>query len=161
MEEQKNPWKAAFWVLITILLISAVGVLAYLLGKGSFGFSNLRPSPTSSATPISQLQPPATIVPVVDETEAIKEAIYLLVGSDATVVNVTIDKNIGTYATGGVVDWASEVGGGYWIAAKSAGEWIGVYAGQSQPTCNEIDPYNFPTSMVPECLDGLGKVITR
>lgn len=160
MDEQKNPWKAAFWVLITILLIGSVGVLAYFLGKGSFGLLNVT-SPSPSSSPTSQLQPPSTLAPVVDETEAIKEAIYKLLGSDASVVNVTISKNTGTHATGGAVDWASEVGGGYWIAAKSAGEWVGVYSGQSQPTCIQIDPYNFPTSMVPECLDGLGKVITR
>ncbi len=159
MEGQSNPWKAAFLVLIAIILIGAVGVFAYFLGKGSFGLSKLTPSPSPS--PISQLQSPSTPAPVVDETEAIKEAIYELVGSDATEVNVTISENIGTHATGGVVDWGSEVGGGYWIAAKSGGEWIGVYGGQSHPTCSQIDPYNFPTDMVPECLDGLGKVITR
>ncbi|MBU0572517.1 hypothetical protein KKH23_03375 [Patescibacteria group bacterium] len=160
MEEQSNPWKGAFWVLITIILIGTVGVLAYLLGKGNLGFSKLV-STSPSPSPASQLQSPPTLAPVVDETEAIKEAIYVLVGSDATKVNVTISENTGTHATGGVVDWSSEVGGGYWIAAKTGGEWVGVYGGQSHPTCSQIAPYNFPTSMVPECLDGLGKVITR
>ncbi len=159
MEEQGNPWKAAFWVLIAIILIGAVGVFAYFFGKGSFSFLKLTSSPSPS--PVSQLQPPPTQAPIVDETEAIKEAIYELVGSDATKVNVTISENTGSHATGGVVDWGSEVGGGYWIAVKTGGEWVGVYAGQSQPTCSQIDPYNFPIDMVPECLDGLGKVITR
>ena len=160
MEEQSNPWKAAFWVLITILLIGTVGVLAYFLGKGSFGTSNiLSSSPLPS--PASQLQSPSMLAPVVDETEAIKAAIYELLDSDATKVNVTISENTDTHATGGAVDWISEVGGGYWIAAKSAGEWIGVYSGQSHPTCSQIAPYNFPTTMVSECLDGLGEVITR
>lgn len=159
MEEQSNPWKAAFWVLITIILIGAVSTFAYFLGKGNFNFSKLTPSPSPS--PVSQLQPPPTQAPVIDETEAIKEAIYELVGSDATKVNVTISENTGTHATGGVVDWGSEVGGGYWIAAKSGGEWIGIYGGQSHPTCSQIAPYNFPIDMVSECLDELGKVITR
>ncbi len=159
MEEQSNPWRAAFWVLFTIILISAVGFFAYSLGKGSFGL--LKPTPSPSPSPVSQLQSPSTAAPVIDETEAIKEAIYEMVESDAAEVNVTVSENTGIHATGGVVDWDSEVGGGYWIAAKSGGEWIGVYGGQSQPTCLQIDPYNFPTDMVPECLDGLGKVITR
>lgn len=159
MEEQNNSWKTAFWVLFTIIIISAVGAFAYFLGKGSFNFSKRTASPSPS--PVSQLQPPSTPTPVVDETESIKEAIYEMVGSDATEVNVTISENTGIHATGGVVDWNSEVGGGYWIAAKSGGEWIGVYGGQSHPTCSQIDPYNFPTDMLSECLDGLGKVITR
>jgi hypothetical protein len=159
MEEQSNSWKTAFWILFTIILISAVGAFAYFLGKGNFNFSKLISSPSPSH--VSQLQPPPTQAPIIDETEAIKEAIYEMVGSDASEVNVTISKNTGFHATGGVVDWSSEVGGGYWIAAKSGGEWTGVYGGQSHPTCNQIDPYNFPTDMVPECLDGLGKVITR
>ena len=159
MEEQSNPWKAAFWVLIAIILIGTVGVFAYSLGKGSFSFSKLTSSPSPS--PVSQLQPPPTPAPVLDETEAIKEAIYEMVGSDATEVNVTVSNNIGSHATGGVVDWDSEVGGGYWIAANTGSEWIGVYAGQAHPTCSQIAPYNFPIDMVSECLDELGEVITR
>lgn len=159
MEEQSNPWRTAFWVLFAIILISAVGLFAYFLGKGSFGFSKISSSPSPS--PISQLQSPLTPAPVLDETEAIKEAIYELVGSDATEVNITVSNNIGSHATGGVVDWDSEVGGGYWIAAKTDGEWIGVYAGQAHPTCSQIAPYNFPIDMVSECLDELGEVITR
>jgi hypothetical protein len=159
MEEQGNPWKAAFWVLITIILIGAVGTFAYFLGKGGFSFSKVTSSPSPS--PVSQLQFPPTPAPVLDETEAIKEAIYELVGSDATEVNVTVSNNTGSHATGGVVDWGSEVGGGYWIAAKTGGEWVGVYGGQSHPTCSQIAPYNFPIDMVSECLDELGEVITR
>lgn len=159
MEEQGNPWKVAFWVLIAIILIGVVGVFAYFLGKGNFGFSKVTSSPSPS--PVSQLQSPSTPAPVLDETEEIKEAIYELVGSDATEVNVTVSNNTGSHATGGVVDWGSEVGGGYWIAAKTGGEWFGVYAGQSHPTCGQIAPYDFPIDMVSECLDELGKVITR
>lgn len=159
MEGQANRWKTAFLFLIGLILLGIVGTFAYLFGKGSISFSETSSTPLPS--PVSELQAPPAPLPTADETEAIKQAIYELVGMDETKVNVTISENIDTHAKGGVVDWGSEVGGGYWIAAKTDGEWVGVYAGQAHPTCSQIAPYNFPIDMVSECLNEVGNVVTR
>jgi len=73
---------------------------------------------------------------------------------------VTISENTGQFAKGGIKEYEA-VGGAYWIAAKTNEGWVCVYDGQSQPTCEQIAPYNFPTDMVPECLDENGKVVER
>jgi hypothetical protein len=152
-----NPWKVSFLVLIFILFLAGAGVSAYLLGKGTLSLSKVSPSPSPTTGSQGTLTSPAPV----DETAAIKEAIYELVGKDATQIEVIISKNTGTHATGGVKDIGYEAGGAYWIAAKSGGQWVGVYAGQAHPTCAEIAPYNFPTDMVPACLNNLGEVVDR
>ncbi|MFH0942630.1 MAG: hypothetical protein V1810_00465, partial [Candidatus Beckwithbacteria bacterium] len=97
---------------------------------------------------------------VVDETELIKQAIYDLTGLTAAKAEVTISKQIGNFATGGIKEYEA-VGGAYWLAAKTNSGWVGVYDGQSQPECSQIETYDFPAEMVPECLNSLGQVVSR
>jgi hypothetical protein len=156
MTGQSNPWKVSFLLLVFILFLAGAGVAAYLLGKGTLSLK-VSPSPSPTAESGTSLTSPAPV----DETAAIQQAIYELVGKDATEIQVIVSENRGYHATGGVKDIGSEVGGAYWIAAKSGGEWVGVYAGQAHPTCVEIDPYNFPTDMVSSCLNTLGEVVDR
>ena len=147
-------WKIAFISLVGIIVVVGIGLGAYFFGQGKIGISV---SPTNS--------PEATMLgtpsPTVDEAAAIKQAVYTKFSSDATKLNVTVSKIDGNYATGGIVDVGSEVGGGYFIAAKWQGNWVIVHDGQAQPTCSQIAPYNFPVSMVAECLDATGKVVKR
>ena len=51
-------------------------------------------------------------------------------------------------------------GGAYFLAAReSDGTWVVVYDGQTVPTCADIEPYNFPTTYAPECVDALGNLV--
>jgi len=76
-------------------------------------------------------------------------------------VELTISKNTGTHATGGVT-FAGEMGGGWWLAAKSGGNWVIVQDGNGTMDCAVIAPYNFPNTIVPECLDeATGKTVIR
>ncbi len=154
---QSNPWKTAFLFFTFSFFLVGVGVGAYLLGKGALSLSKVSPSPS----PTSQAESSPVTTPFLSETEMIQEAMYEFIGKGATEIEVIVDKNLGLHATGGVIDIGAEVGGAYWIAAKSGGEWVGVYAGQAHPTCEQIAPYNFPTSMVSACLDELGQVVNR
>jgi len=158
MEGQGNIWKTAFLTLFIFVLLGAVGVSAYLLGARKLPLPGKVPTPT----PTTSLQPSPSPVPspTSNETDLIKAAIYVLTGLDEVKAEVIIDQNTGTHAKGGIREYGA-VGGAYWIAAKSDGEWVGVYAGQAHPTCNEIASYDFPTDMVPECLDANGSVVTR
>lgn len=123
------------------------------------------PTPTPEVTNIPTLQPTPTPeemtpTPNVDESELIKEAIFKKTGLDATKAEVTINKNTDQYATGNIKEFEA-VGGAYWLAAKTDEGWVGVYDGQAQPTCEQIEVYNFPKDMVPECLDENGEVVER
>lgn len=95
------------------------------------------------------------------EDDLIKQAVIDMGGFAASKVEVTIGENTGTHAKGGVKEVGSEVGGGYFIAAKKDGKWVGVYSGQANPTCEQIEPYDFPTDMVEECLDENNEVVAR
>lgn len=76
---------------------------------------------------------------------------------------VTVSKNDGTYASGGVKDKNSEVGGGYFFAAKVEGVWKIVADGNGTISCESLVPYpNYPVSMIPECWnEKTGKSVKR
>ena len=175
MEEQikslgRNYWKVGFFVLLFLLIIVANIFAWYFFVKSKAptptpspaGFESTPPTATiiPTSTPKETILPLPTPTPKVDETGLIKQAIFKLTGLDATKAEVTINKNTGKHATGGIKEFEA-VGGAYWLAAKTGETWVGVYAGQAQPTCSQIAPYNFPKEMVPECLDASGKVVSR
>lgn len=145
--------KSLIFGLIVVLLI-AVGFGAYFLGKS--GVSIKVSVPTATPTPSGTLSSPTPKVG--DETSLIKAAILKRLGTDESQVNVTVSKIEGDYAKGSV---GGSGGGGYFIAAKKAGEWLIVYDGQANPSCAQIAPYNFPIDMVPECLNSNGGVVVR
>lgn len=136
-------------------LIVLVGVGAYLAGKKGVSIKISTPTSSPSVTFSSPMSTPQ------DETELIKIAVYTKLKSDASKLDVTVSKTEGNFAKGYVKDVGSEVGGGYFLAAKTQTGWVEVYDGQSQPTCSVINQYNFPKDMVPECLDANGKVVVR
>ena len=152
-----------------LALLAGVGLLAYRLGQAEKTVTNLVTSlPTSAPSPtLSPLVSPAvspspvlTLTPTVDEISLIKQAVFAKTGLDATRAEVTITQNTGQHAKGNIREFEA-VGGGYWLAAKTDSGWIEVYDGQANPTCSQISPYNFPKTMIPECLDSTGRVVTR
>ncbi len=144
--------KGIGFILIGFLIV-IVGIGAFMAGKKGISIKITTPSTSSpSATPTPTPE---------DETELIKQAVYKGLNSDETKLVVTVNKIEGNYAKGGVVDVGSEVGGGYFLAAKTETGWVEVYDGQSNPTCAKIAPYDFPTDMVPDCLDANGNVVAR
>ncbi len=147
------------------LLIPISIILAGLIIGLFFYFSNPKnnkltpvslPTPTISPTTILTITP----LPTTDDLSAIRETLAIKLGIPANNLDVSISKNTGEYAKGNVKEKES-VGGGYYLAAKAEGKWVIVYDGQSTPTCKQLEFYNFPKDMVPECLNSSGKVITR
>lgn len=107
------------------------------------------------------LIPTAQVEPTDDDTLAIRAAVVKKLGTDEASLDVTVSQNTGKHAKGGVKEKGTEVGGGYFLAAEDEGEWKIVYDGQAQPSCDDIEAYSFPKSMVPECLSTNGEVIAR
>jgi len=160
MEDNGSQWKVAFIILLFIVLATAIGIGAFFLGKNT---SNEDKDP--SPTPIQSLDslPTATPspTPIVQNEEYIIDAVALFLEQDKEDLDVGITDLRTGFAKGNVKEKAALAGGGYFIAAKTDGEWVVVYGGQAHPTCDEISPYSFPADMVPECLDNLGNVISR
>src|SRR4030042_2781288 len=160
--KNQNPLIAFLIFIIVIGLLS----LAFFFGlKYRQIPGEVVPTPTPEVTNIPTPQPTPTPeemvpTPTVDESELIKKAVFKKTGLDVTQAEVTINKNTGQYATGNIKEFEA-VGGAYWLAAKTDEGWVCVYDGQSQPTCEQIDVYNFPKDMVPECLDENGEVVER
>jgi len=153
-----QPVKNQNPVIVFLIFIIVIGLLALAF---FFGLKyrqipgEVVPSPQPTPTPEE-----AAPTPTVDESGLIKQAVFKKTGLDATQAEVSINKNTGQHATGNIKEFEA-VGGAYWLAAKTTEGWVCVYDGQSQPTCEQIAPYNFPKDMVPECLDETGKVVKR
>ena len=95
-----------------------------------------------------------------DDATAIKIAVSKKIGKAESELVIQISKQTSKHAKG-FISAKDETGGGYWLATKTDNGWIVVYDGQATPNCNEIDSYEFPTDMVPECLDDSGNVVER
>jgi hypothetical protein len=95
-----------------------------------------------------------------DEEVLIKAAVLESVGLEEEEVEFMISTNTGTHAKGNIRE-IDAVSGAYWLAAKFEGEWIAVYDGQANPPCEDVDLYDFPSDMVPECIDEDGELVIR
>jgi len=154
--KNKGFWKIGF-ILISVILLLLVGLLAFLLGRGDIKLNKSSKENVSLSTkePLVLSTPNSAL-----EMEAIKKAVYEKTGLTSEVADVTVSEYTSSYAKGGVKE-KEAVGGAYFIAAKVDNEWICVYDGQSHPTCEQLEPYDFPKEMVPECLDGDNEVVER
>ena len=165
-----------------LLIFSVVFLTVALLALGAFGFwllekkvafksaSSKRITPTATAgtaksipiasPTISRTFPSPTVVQVSAENQ-LKQAFAQKYSKPAADVSLEINKNDGTHAQG-VVKFNGEVGGGWFLGYNNNGNWIIVADGNGTVPCAAIKPYNFPTSMVPECWDkNTNSLITR
>ena len=105
----------------------------------------------NATSPIPTESEPEEAV-VESDLELIKKALVDKHGWPIENVNVTVSKNTGTRASGGVTI-EGEMGGAMFLAAKVDGEWVIVWDGNGSITCSSIEPYDFPLDMVSECWD--------
>ncbi len=69
-------------------------------------------------------------------------------------VTVHIDQQTADYARGGVKFGEGGIGeGGIFLAAKVDGEWELVFDGNGMYSCSQLEPYRFPESMAPDCIE--------
>lgn len=185
-KQVKPPEKKSAWpiiaIVITLLLVGGIVTAFTFRGRILSAVNNLFPTKTEQAgevadtavaspTPSPEATGPGDEGPdygrdpdvgdgtVVDEDELIWAAVIKSEGFGQA-VDVSVTENTGMHARGGVTtDIGRGVYGGDFIAAKVEGEWMVVYYGLSHPTCEQLEPYNFPLSMVEECLDANGDVV--
>jgi len=117
------------------------------------------PPPTQSASGEATVAPPTeaptpTSTPILTDAEQIKAAVNAYLTSPIDPATISVTEIQGNIARGGVP-------GAYYIAARDGGNWFVVFAGQSNPPCNLINPYNFPTSWISECFADNGALVQR
>lgn len=152
-------WKSLSLVLLLVLvaLLAGGGVYFWTLTKTQVP-PITRPSPTPTLAPTAT---PALVSSVKSDLEQIKELFVQKYNKPPGEVMVAINKNTGVQASGSV-KFVGEMGGAMWLAAQSEGIWVLVFDGQGTIPCQKIEPYNFPTDMVPECWDEIKqKLIIR
>lgn len=116
-------------------------------------------TPVPTATSQTPAEPTATPSPEISPTpmsdaEQIKAALIEHLDVDIDPATITVSEIEDDLARGGVP-------GGYFLAAKSSGNWVIVHDGQTNPSCAVIEPYDYPVDWVPECLDQNGAVVQR
>lgn len=95
------------------------------------------------------------------DAEKIKEAL-IAKGLDLTGMEVVIHKHLGKYISGGVVPVSRLGGGGYVFAVKGSGEARVLADGNGAIMCSSFKDYpEYPSYLVPECIDGEGNQVIR
>jgi len=96
------------------------------------------------------------------DTELIKLALVQKDGINLNQENVTVKKDTGKYAEGSITPKEPGVGGGYFFAAKTDTGWKIIASGNGAILCEWLEPYpDFPTDMIPECVDSNWNPIQR
>jgi len=170
-----DVWKIGFFVILTLVVASLAFAGLYLyLNQSKNQSLTPSPSPVASVLPVASPSPleipsptpvlpsleptslpspqPSAALPEKSITEAMKENFAKKYNKNASDYEVTVGKNTGSYASGGV-KVTGEMAGGWWLAAKTASGWVLVQDGNGTVSCQIIAPYNFPNSIVPECWD--------
>ncbi len=140
--------------IIFLLLVTACGTF-------EVGFEDIAeqeatpsvPNPTAEVEPTEEIIE-ATLTPFNEDELFIRGALAERIGVQPEDVQFTIRQNTGTHILGNVSN-------GYFIAAKDLGAWQILYDGQGTPYCQDIEPYQVPIEMVPECLDTNDNLVFR
>ena len=158
----KKKYLLIIGALLVIVALVAGGFLIWSMRSiEDFGIPNkvpgIEPSPSPEVVASPILTPMPSVVPTAttetrSDLERIKEAFAEKYNKSIADVTVTIGQNTGTYANGGV-KFAGETGGGWWLAYNDGSDWLIVADGNGTVMCDDLEGYDFPTDMVPECWD--------
>ena len=154
-------------IILGIVMILGIASGAYYFGTKKSANSAPSPTPvvTSTSQPTSVSQPTSIPSPSFDETPLIKQAViaqdqaaYKAQGLEPPTGDYIItfdnppDKYDNKFAGGGIHQ--SGVGGGAkWFAAKVNGNWEVIAITQAPISCDIVNKYNAPVSLIPGCID--------
>jgi len=167
--EKKCCGSVNIWMITTLVLLAII-----IFAAGTF-FSNpfikkieLVSSPTQALSPTTTviisptLNPsPNNLSPTVQEESdliQLQKAFAKKYNHLVSETEVTISKKDDTHISGGI-KFAGEMAGGWFLAYKGTDGWIIVQDGNGTISCEVVAPYNFPKSMVPECVDKNGSLV--
>lgn len=156
---QKKSNKTLWIVLLVILLLALAAAAYWYFMLRDTSEPTAVVTTTKVATSSAKTSTEST--QTVDDTALIKKAVAIKSGESEANLEITVSTLEGDFAKGSSNLKGEETGGGYFIATKINGDWVVVHSGQDNPKCSDVNPHNFPVSMVPECLDASGAVVTR
>lgn len=156
MTNSNNLYKTLFFV----LLIGLLAVGAFLLGNWYQQKNTNNDVPKNSVTEIVKPTVLPTVLPTNElsdeqrQKQEAKEAIVNIMAQkfnkQPSEVNINISQYEPSFAQG-AVGFEGEMGGGWFLAAEVGGQWVLVDDGNGTISCEKIEPYNFPVSIVSEC----------
>jgi len=109
--------------------------------------------------PETKQNPTSTNIPTQAPTDhdLIESALIDETEIDPDSLEFDISENDGSVARGSVRD-INSIGGAMWFAAKTNNTWQVTFVGHGVPECDQVNPYNYPTSWVDYCMDGANTV---
>lgn len=136
-------------------------ILGLIIAMWAFYIYTQKPVSKDETPPIVPTSTIDTLSPSVNEIsaeESIKQAFAKKYNRKVSDVHLTISQKDSTHVWGSV-KFGDELAGGWFLAYKeSSNGWIIVADGNGTISCETIAPYNFPISMVSECVDKNGKL---
>jgi hypothetical protein len=135
-------------------------ILGLIIAMWAFYMYTQKPKTTTllpPGTPTGAITIKPTVNPISDN-DLIRQALADKYNKDLSEVKYTPSKNDGTHASGGVI-FSGDIAGAWVLAAKDNDTWIIVQDGNGTVSCETVEPYNFPISMVSECVNNNGKLI--
>lgn len=135
-------------------------ILGLIIAMWAFYMYTQKPASTTTLppTPTVAVATTAPTISPISDNDLIRQALADKYNKPLSSVKYTPSKNDGTHASGGVI-FSGDIAGAWVLAAKENGAWIIVQDGNGVIMCEIVAPYNFPVSMVPECVDKNGKLI--
>lgn len=143
--------------LVVIFVLLVLGLLAYRQYR--LGKTGDYPEREKLATPTKTLQT-SSEEPVKSDEEQIRDAVAQKFNKPVVNVEMSISEK-DDYHAWGSFKFTDEPTGAWFLAYRGKGGWFVVDAGNGTITCETIEPYNFPASMAPECVNTKGKLIKR
>lgn len=167
VKSQKGSIVLILMAIIVVVVIANAGLWYYIF--------KIKPNtiPSVNLPGTSQVSTQPTLVPTilptsiptfsptgVSDEDGIKAAFAKKYNKPISDISVSISKKDATHVWG-TVKFAGDIAGGWFLAFKEATGWIIVADGNGVILCKDIQPFNFPVSMVEECVDQNGKVVKR
>ena len=144
---------------LTLSLLLTACNININLGQNSDPNSTI--APEASATPLPTLAPTASPTPtpvsIEDQLKTIFATKYSKPIADIT---LEVNDNTGTHATG-LIKFAGEISGGMWLAHLDGTDWVLDFDGNGTPYCANIQPHNYPTSIIAECWDDVNNQLVQ
>ncbi len=101
-------------------------------------------------------------IDIESDTKLIAEALVKKDKIDLSEVKVKIIKDTGEFASGSILPLVEGIGGAYFFAAKVDDNWNIVASGNGIITCKSLELFpNFPSSMIPQCVNDDGEIEER
>jgi hypothetical protein len=137
-----------------LFLLTACGTFEVGLERASRSdITPVIPTPTMTVEPTEEVIE-STPTPYNEDELFIRGALVDRLGVAVENLQFTITQNTGAHAMG-------IVSNDYFIAAKDLGSWVILYDGQGTPYCLDVEPFQVPIEMVPECLDVNNNLVVR